>query len=206
MDASKYAPARWALWATVACLAALVACLGELLFVERARIRLLREQDSLAQAAMQSADEQLQAEQIIGRRQLELLRQKDESRAAQQVVLLAPPEGSTRRISGAVVWDSADGEGLVRLAGLPGQPPQRDYQLWLDGRGPGHPADCAVFHVQAGQVEELAHIHVVTAFDPGDRFVIVDGAKGGAVSFTEAVSGGSIVLASLPYSGRIPNP
>jgi hypothetical protein len=208
MEQTKIELPWWLPWATTACLAALVACLGELLFIEKARTRFLRDQGQLAETAMRGAQNQLEAERIVERRAMESLRAGDDSRRALQVLLLSPPDAAAAGAPtlGAIVVDPADGRGLIRLAGGTEQPTARDYQLWLDGPGGGYPANCGVFHGASGADGSLASFAAGAPVSQGCRFLLVDGPKGGARTLGEAQSRGSIVLASLPYSRRIPTP
>ncbi len=50
-------------WAATACLAALVACIGELWIIEKARMRLVQDQNLLAEAALKGTENQLEAEE-----------------------------------------------------------------------------------------------------------------------------------------------
>jgi len=45
---------QWLPWATTACLAALVACLGELWILEKARIQLLHDENQMTEAALKA--------------------------------------------------------------------------------------------------------------------------------------------------------
>src|ERR1035438_3088444 len=63
-DESRIELPAWLPWATTACLAALVACLGELWVIERARSQLLREEGMLTEAALKGMQNQLEAERI----------------------------------------------------------------------------------------------------------------------------------------------
>jgi hypothetical protein len=204
MDESKFQLPAWLPWATTACLAALVACVGELWFIERARSQFLRDQGLLAETEIKGAENQLEAERIVDRRALESLRAGTGREL--QVLLLEPPRDgdSAAPMRGAVAFDPSDGSGLARLSGGAAQPQGRDYQLWIDGPGPAYPADCGVFHGGGGG-GTLARIALGAPLVPGCRLILVDGASGGARTLPEARAGGSIVLASPPYTGSIPS-
>jgi hypothetical protein len=203
MDESTIALPSWLPWATTACLAALVACLGELWIIERAQSQLLREQCMLAEAELKGAQNQLEAERILNRRELAVLRSADGPPAELRVALLLPPEGGPTPALGIVAWDGTRGRGLIRLSGLPEQNPQQDYQLWLEGPGPGIPYDCGVFHAPAQDGAGDFAVRITGPVAPGSRFVLFNGSKGGARTLVEARAGGSIVLASLPFAGKI---
>jgi hypothetical protein len=196
MDEPYYQLPAWLPWATTACLAALVACLLELWIIEKSRGELLREQAELAKSAAAAAQNQLEAERILDARQLQDLGVGRDAAASVHVILLAPAEpGAAAR--GVAVVDSVSGRGQLRLFGTPGQPDDRDYQLWIDG--PGEPANCGVFH--AGKLGDGDPVGIRVHLVAGSWLLLVDGAKGGKGSLAEAEAGGSIILASTPYKG-----
>jgi hypothetical protein len=145
MDEPNYELPAWLPWATTACLAALVACLGGALdFIEKSRAELLREQAELAESAVMAAQNQLEAERILDAWQLRgPRRQRPVPEASLQVILLGPTEpGAPAR--GVAVLDPASGRGTAEpLRRIPARAPERDFQLWVDGPGPGYPASCA---------------------------------------------------------------
>jgi hypothetical protein len=202
-DESRIALPFWLPWATTACLAALVACLGELWIIEKARSQLLGEQCALAEAELKGAQNQLEAERIVDGRELSVLRAAGGPTTGIRVAWLLPPGGAAAPAFGVVAWESGGRRAVVRLSGLPAQGLDSDYQLWLDGPAHGKPSDCGVFHAPGR--DDAAGVEVVVAgpVEPGCRFVLVQGAKGGARTLAEAEAGGSIVLASLPFDGNI---
>jgi Anti-sigma-K factor rskA len=205
MDEPKIEIPPWLPWATTACLAALAACFIELWMVERARNQLLRDESQLSATAMMGIGNQLEAERIISRREIATLRPAPGSQGALRVALLAPaPQGSPAAM-GALAWDPAEGSGVLRFSGLPPQAPGRDYELWLDGAGPHRPARCALFHADAGNGEAAVRMPPGDAAAPEDRFLLIDGARGGSQSLAEAQARGSIVLATPLAAGRISN-
>ncbi len=203
-DDTKYELPPWLPWATTACLAALVACIGEGWMLERTRAQFLRDQVALSDAALRGVENQLQAERIVGLRELESLRSGDKTRL---LILLERPDGSPDASgpkAGAIVLNPSDGRAVVRLAAA-AQSAGDDYQLWLESPG-AEPADCGVFHAGSAGEDTLAEIVVTAAVLPGSRFVLVQGPNGGAKSLIEAESRGPIILASHPASGRLQNP
>jgi Anti-sigma-K factor rskA len=207
MDEPKIELPAWLPWATTACLAAMVACLVELWMIERARNQLLSDEGRLAESALKSMDSQLEAERIISRKEVENLRQSPKGMGALHVALLAPPSPVVPRngasIVGAVVWDPVDGKGVIRVSGLPGEAPERDYQLWLDGPDLQTPARCAVFHSDTGSGGTEVHLDPLSAERKGSRFLLIEGPRGGSRTLDEAQAGGSIVLATPAGDGRI---
>ncbi len=206
MEEDKIPLPAWLPWAAVACLAAMLACVGELWLVEKARGRLTRDQVLMAEAALKGAENQLEAERIVGRREFGAARAEGATLSGLRVELLSPQDGPTAqgRAAGVIVWESGGSRALLRTYGLPGTPPGRDYQLWLDGPGQDYPADCGVLGTRppGGSGEYTASLP--SPFEEGCRFLLVECRKGGCRTLEEARSGGSIVLASLPHTGSIP--
>jgi hypothetical protein len=201
MEETKYELPSWLPWATTACLAALVACLFEFWIIEKSRSELLSEQSLLAASALKAEQNQFEAEQIVHARELEILAAKADPQSGLQVVRLLPATQGDPSCAVAVL-DPASGRGQLRLYGVSGQAEPRDYQLWIDGPPSGTPARCAVFHVTTGG-GDTGPVAIIGTLAPGCRMVLIDGAKGGNGSLSEAEKGGSIVLASLPYTGEI---
>ena len=209
MDQPRIELPSWLPWATTACLAALVACLAELWFIERARTELLRDQGQLAQTALKGAQNELEAERIVERRAVEGARGGNGAGLALRVMLLSPAgaPAAGAPAMGAVVLDAADGSGLLQLEGVAAQPAGRDYQLWADAQGGAYPADCGLVHASPGAgAPVIASFRAPAPVPPGCRFLLIDVPGGGARSLGEAKARGSIVLASLPDSPRIPSP
>lgn len=209
MDQPANKTPTWLPWVGVACLAAAVACVGEMLSVERVRGRILRDQAALAQAALESTQNQLDAETIIERRAVDVLHKLTPDLAGEQVLLLAPQEGAATGRSpamGAVVWSPSERSGMVTLSGMAGQTADMDYQVWLEGPGPGYPSPCGVFHAGPGERDAQSRITLRVPVLPRCRFIVVECSRGGAGDLAQALSTGSIVLATLPYTGRMPNP
>lgn len=207
MDETKIELPDWLPWATTACLAALVACLGELWIIEKTRTQLLKDENLLAEASLKGAQNQLEAERIVSRREIEEMRAGS---AANSVTFLATP-GAGREDPfgmdpawGIAVWNAAARDVQIRLAGLPPPNPDRDYQCWIEGPGPGLPVSCMVPSNTYDDSYRLA-VHLQSPAPPGYRILLINGKKGGAATLEEAKAGGSIVLASPPRAGKISN-
>jgi hypothetical protein len=199
MDETKYELPRWLPWATTACLAALVACLFEFWVIEKSRTELLSEQSLLAESVAKSEQNQIEAERIVHAREIEVLSGKADPQSGLQVVRLVPMISGDPSCAVAVL-DPASARGQLRLYGVPTQPEGRDYQLWVEGPGSGYPARCGVFHLAAADGGPLP---IMATLVTGCRLILIDGAKGGSSSLSGAKEGGSIVLASPPYTGEI---
>jgi hypothetical protein len=202
MDETKYELPTWLPWATTACLAALVACLFEFWIIEKSRSELLSEQGLLAESAAKAGQNQIEAERIIRSREIEVLAAKADPQSGLQVIRLQP-ETPGDLSCGVAVLDPASGRGQLRLYGIFGQPQARDYQLWVEGPGPGYPARCGVFHLEPGNGQGTDPVPIAATLNPGCRMILIEGAKGGSSTLSGAREGGSIVLASPPYTGEI---
>ena len=206
MEEPKIPIAPWLPWATTACLAALVACLAELWNVEKVRGQLLRDQGLMAEAALKGAENQLEAERIVDRRERE--RVAPAAQAALQVELLAPPDGAASRPGrafGALLWESGSTRALLKVSGLGEGKPLGGYRLWVEGPAQAALAAGPTMAAEAmGQPGGLA-VDLPFAATQGIQFYLVEN-QPGAATLAEARSRGSIVLASLPGSGKMPNP
>jgi hypothetical protein len=209
MEESTITVPSWLPWATTAVLAAIVACVGEMWMVEKSRSQLLRDEIALSASALKSAQNQLEAEQILSKREL----------GSDFVVeLLAPPKGIPSRACGAVVWNPTSPKGVVTLFNMPKRPSGGDYQLWMIDAGPElkpgvrdfrsyqRPRSCAVFERPDLSGSFQANVDGIEFRSSGLRFVLFYGKKGGEDTLSEAKAAGSIVLASPRWDGRIPNP
>ena len=205
MDESKIELPAWLPWATTACLAALVVCQAELWFIERERNELLGQEAQLAASTIKESDNQLEAERILNARQLQDLRARATPDGGLLIVSLVPAPGGTAPSpgSGIVVLDPESRTGQLRLWGKFAQPAGRDYQLWILGpQRDSLAASCSVFHAAADDDAGIP-VAVSVGIEAGSRFLLVDGVKGGAGTLEKAEAGGSIVLACLPFGGKI---
>jgi len=183
-------------WVLVACLALVAALATRLYVAARAEAASERLQASLADLESRSARNQLEAERILDARQLKDLGASRVPDAGLAVILLEPARASGAA-RGVAVLDPASGAGQLRLFGTADQPEERDYQLWIEGPGPGNPTNCGVFH--AGQPGNGEPIGIRAPIVPGCRLVLVDAPKGASTSLEEAKADASIILASAPY-------
>lgn len=193
-------------WAATACLAALVACIGELWIIEKARMRLVQDQNLLAEAALKGTENQLEAERILNRREREQYAAARAAGADTKVVFLSAPNSASpgAPASGAIVVDPVASVCLLRASFEPREDPDRDFQLWLLGPGSGYPRDCGTFHAFP-EGDSCVQMKLPQPFADGCYFILTYGTKGGARTFEEATSRGMIELASRPQPGKITN-
>jgi len=193
MDESKIALPSWLPWATTAILAALVACVGELWLIERARNELLREESAVAASVLKSSQNQLEAERIVSGRELSRLGH------GLGVAFLSPMPGDPRHTCGAVVWSRGQGHGVLTVYDLTPAPAWGDFQLWMadsDSEEPPSESICATFAPPVAEGAFEKEIELPIPESAGLRFFLIFGKKGGAGTLKEALKEGSIVLAS----------
>ena len=190
-------------WAATACLAALVACQGELWVIEKARTRLMQEQNLLSEAALKGAQNQLEAERILDRREREEYGARGAGTGLRVMLLSAPGRPPPLAAPSGAIALLPDGiRCLVRASGLLPEGPDRDFQLWLLGPGPGYPAPCGAFH-SFPPGDSCVEVRLPEPVAPGCEFVLIEGVKGGARTYEEASSRGVIELASGLPPGKI---
>ncbi len=197
MDDPKHPLPPWLPWATTAGLAALLACVGELLALEHARTRLLHDQNLLAEAALKGAENQLEAERILERREL-----AEAGLAGLGIELLESVPGSAAGPSarGVLAWEPGKSRAVVQVSGLPDPGPKGAYELWQEG--PGGLVLCSV--LGGKNPDSAVAVSLRAPVTPGSRFLVVLGEKGAPVPAGERPREGSIVLATLPSPGKIP--
>ncbi|HZZ17740.1 MAG TPA: anti-sigma factor [Opitutaceae bacterium] len=202
MDEPNIAVPAWIPWATTAVLAALLACVGELWQLEKAKSQLLRDEASLSDSTLKDVQNRLEAEQIVSKRALGMLG------GGINVEVLSFREKPSRTC-GTVVWNTSSARGALVLFNLPKRPPGGAYQLWMLDVGIGkraHPASCGVFEVPGPAGSFRTNIDIAAPGSEGLRFILVYGKKGGSQTLDEAAGRGSIVLASPGWDGKIANP
>ncbi len=204
MDEKKTALPSWLPWATTACLAVLLACVGEISVIEKARSQLVRDENLLLQAELKALQNQLEAERIVGRRELEQLRLHQGTRTA---LLAAPSAGPSPQKGadapwGVVLWDANAQHAVICCSGLPALGPEREYQVWVEGPAPDYPVLCGYFNVAA--VDGFP-VDLKSPADGSCRILLIDGKKGSSGTLDEAKAGGSIVLATPLQPGKISN-
>jgi hypothetical protein len=205
MDESRFELPAWLPWATTACLAALVACLGELWIIEKMRSQLARDQGALAAAALKATENQLEAERIVNRGEWEHLRAAAPAPSGLHVALLLPPDGAPpgpgRPSLGAVAWDSSGRLGEARI--IRSRPPAAGVgdELWLES--PDGSEDCGALAVQPGEDTIGGAIRLRRPVAAGSRFIVIEAGRGESRTLDEAKAAGPIVLATLPIDGNI---
>lgn len=201
----KFALPAWLPWATTACLAVFVACMGELVVIEKARNQLVRDENLLVQAELQASQNQLEAERIVSRRELEQLRPAE---GQAKTFLTAPGSDTSSAPSpgspvGVMTWNPGTRHAELRFTGLPALAADHSYQLWIEGPTAETAIFCGGFRSTA---MEAFPIELQAPLEPGYRILLIDAKKGGMRTLDEVISGGSIVLATQPHPGKISNP
>jgi anti-sigma-K factor RskA len=149
--------ASWIGLAAAACFALAAAYFGQAFVTERAAVAALRDQQTLADLALRGATNQLEAERLIGRRELAARDQRvtDLTRqlAAQgtladyKIATLASLLGNSPQALAVAVWNPAKQEGVLTVQKLPALAADKDYQLWVVDPQYPIPVDGGVFRV-----------------------------------------------------------
>jgi hypothetical protein len=200
MDQTKFALPAWVPWATAACLAGLVACLGELWMIERTRNQLMLDEKLLKEATLEATQNQLEAERILDRREMEQLR----AAPVPELAFLAPPPSAPgpRSAWGVVTWDPAQRHGTLRFAGLPPAAADRRYEVWIEGPAPDSSVFCGASTADSA---DALPIELASPVAPGYRILLIYGKKEGYPTLAETEAQGLIVLATPTPPGKISN-
>jgi anti-sigma-K factor RskA len=73
--------------------------------------------------------------------------EKRNAMAQMQIATLASQLDSAPRANAVVLWDAEKQEGVLKVAGVPPNESNRDYQLWIVDPEYKQPVDAGVFHV-----------------------------------------------------------
>lgn len=132
-------------WAVAACFALAAAWLGRLHLASRLEAEGLRTQQALAEVALKSADQQLEAERILARAQL-----AQAELANVKIALLTAAQRSMAETRGVVVWNSARQEGVLALEKMPALAADQRLELWIvEARTDAKPMSVGVFELGA---------------------------------------------------------
>jgi anti-sigma-K factor RskA len=147
----------WIGLAAAACFALTTAYFGQAFVTERASVAALRDQQTLAELALRGATNQLEAERLIGRRELAARDQRvtDLTRqlavqgtlADYKIATLASLLGNSPQALAVAVWNPANQEGVLTVQKLPALAADKDYQLWVVDPQYPIPVDGGVFRV-----------------------------------------------------------
>lgn len=147
-------------WAIAACLAVVSLWLGGRYLAASSEASLLQRQRALTEVALESIRQQLEAERIVTRRQLQDLGQELDQAKTQlaktrgsldiarcKITLLAAAAKDTPQALAVALWDAARQEGVLAVEKLPALQPGQDYQLWVVDPQYKDPVDGGVFNV-----------------------------------------------------------
>jgi anti-sigma-K factor RskA len=165
----------WLGWVAAAGLALTTGYFAQQTLATRAELSGLRIAESLGRVEVQSVQNLLEAERIIGARQThdfkvaqqEMTRlrtilaadraaaetrmaelQKQASLAALKIASLTSPAGDTPEARAIVVWNPTTQEGVLTVAQMPALASDKDYQLWvIEEQHPTEPVNGGVFAV-----------------------------------------------------------
>lgn len=139
-------------WAAAACLALSAGWLAQLYFVNRSEIALLTSQQVLADLALRSARNQIEAERLLAQRQFSDLAQQLKTQgdlASFKITALASMLNNSPQALAVAVWDPGRQEGVLQVDKLPALAVDQDYQLWVVDPQYPSPVDGGVFTVNA---------------------------------------------------------
>jgi anti-sigma-K factor RskA len=130
---------------------------GQLYFVTRAENSLLRDQQALADAALESTRNQLEAERLLARHEradasarlaaLTTQMQEQSDLARFKIATLASLLDNSPQALAVAVWNPTTQEGVLTVEKLPAVAPGQDYQLWVVDPQYPIPVDGGVFSV-----------------------------------------------------------
>ncbi|MBI4624100.1 MAG: anti-sigma factor [Verrucomicrobia bacterium] len=150
--AGSFALRHFIPWAAAAGLALAAGWVAQLYYISRSEIALLTNQQALAELALQSARNQLEAERLLAQRQLSDLTQQLKAQgdlANFKITTLASMLNNSPQALAVAVWDPARQEGILQVEKLPALATDRDYQLWVVDPQYPSPVDGGVFTVDA---------------------------------------------------------
>jgi len=183
-------PTVWLLLTAVAGFALAAVWFAQLHLIGRGENSLLRQQLALADATLQSARNQLEAERLLAKRQL-----KDAARtiaspehqtlepgdlARLRVVTLAAISGPAPQALAVAVWEPEARTGLLSADKLPAAAADQDYQLWIiDPRLPT-PVAGGILDVDPQTGSARCRFSVAHPVGSAARFAVSLERKGGA--------------------------
>jgi len=141
---------RFAPWAIAACLALTAGWFAQLYLASRGEAGLLRQEQALAELALRSARNQLEAERIVASRRLSDLEQQLRNQgdlATYKITALASMLNNSPQALAVAVWDPGRQSGVLQVEKLPALAVDQDYQLWVVDPQYPSPVDGGVFTV-----------------------------------------------------------
>jgi anti-sigma-K factor RskA len=141
-------------WAIAACLTLVSAWLGQRYASTRTELATVRTQAELVALSLQSTQQQLEAERILGERRAkdadqrvaELKSQSD--LATLKITALASMLQNIPQAQAIAVWDPRKQEGILDVQKLPALAANEDYQIWVVDPQYPIPVDGGVFTVE----------------------------------------------------------
>ncbi|HUR59617.1 MAG TPA: anti-sigma factor [Opitutaceae bacterium] len=182
---------QFAPWAAAACLAVMAGLLAYRGSLARTEVVLVREQQTLARLALQSAENQLAAERIIHQRRVGDLGQQiaqltdDMKRqgdlAHLKITTLASMLDNSPEAIAVAVWDPAKQNGVLQTKNLPALAADQDYQLWaFDGANPKVPVSAGTIAIDRATGEARVTFKTDQPIKALATFAISRERKGGA--------------------------
>ena len=173
MAATESHPARKAgvlPWALVAGLTIVTIWLAQRDATTRAEAAMLRHQQALAETALESLSQQLEAERILSGRQITMLQEQSKAPTDPhnlQLAVLLPPKNNPGAALAAAVWDATKQEGVLVLEKAPTIAAGQRLELWLLDQNEN------VAPISAGGLNVSADGKARVRFKPATRVSVV---------------------------------
>jgi anti-sigma-K factor RskA len=170
-------------WAVAACLALAVAQTARLYLVASSETAALREQGALADIELRTVRNQLEAERIVGGRELLDVRSAlaDSADLARfKISTLASMLGNSPKALAVAVWDPLRQQGVIEVSRLPAAAADKDYQLWvIDSQYPA-PVSAGVFEIDPATGGGHATFRTVKPIGMPSKFAVSLEPRGGS--------------------------
>jgi len=145
-------------WAIAACLTLVSAWLGQRYASTRAELATVRTRAELVAVSLQSTQQQLEAERILGQRRAQDAEQRIAQLSADlksqgdlatlKITALASMLQNIPQAQAIAVWDPRKQEGILDVQKLPALASNEDYQIWVVDPQYPIPVDGGVFTVE----------------------------------------------------------
>jgi anti-sigma-K factor RskA len=169
-------------WAVAACFALIAGLMGQLYFAARARSQVLEDERRLADVALQTLRNSIEAERIVSSKEIQQLKAAADM-ANMKVAMLTSQMQQAPQAEAVAVWNPMTQQGMIRAAHLPMPQPDRDYEAWYvfaDAKAP--PISAGLVHVDPGSGEATVDLRAHKPMPEVAKFAVSVEPKGGATT------------------------